>query len=125
VEDNLDLIRDIDDGRRAGKFLLGLPNYGLVGPDAGSGGDTRACAPSSRCLELFHGAYEETTEHMSHCSVAGEHRYAAGRTPNVALGGGERLFFEDLGSLDERIAAGAQRGLGGVTYWSIGGEPGG
>jgi spore germination protein YaaH len=43
----------------------------------------------------------------------------------VALPGGERLFFEDLASLEERIAAGARRGIGGVSYWSIGGEPGG
>src|SRR5262249_51335855 len=59
VEDNLDLIRSIDGGRRAGKFLLGLPNYGLIGPEAGADGHgiVRACVPSSRCRELFHGAY--------------------------------------------------------------------
>jgi spore germination protein YaaH len=127
VEENLDLIHGIDGGRRAGKFLMGLANYGVIGPEMGPGGlgIAHLCAPSSRCLELFHGDYEETTTHMSRCTTAGGPRYAAGRVPNVALAGGERLFFEDLASLDERIAAGARRGLGGVTYWSIGGEPGG
>jgi spore germination protein YaaH len=127
VEENLDLIHGIDGGRRAGKFLLGLPNYGLIGPDEAPDGQgiVRTCAPTSRCRELFQGAYEETTAHMGRCTASGGQRYAAGRTPNVALAGGERLFFEDLASLDERIVAGIRRGLGGVTYWTIGGEPGG
>jgi spore germination protein YaaH len=127
VEDNLDLIQGIDGGRRAGKFLMGLANYGVVGPEVPPGGydAARLCEPRSRCLELFQGPYEATTAHMSHCPTTAKRRYPAGRVPNVALAGGERLFFEDLDSLDEKIAAGALRGLGGVTYWTIGGEPGG
>src|SRR5262245_36381858 len=77
IEDNLDLIRGIDGGRRAGKFLLGLPNYGLIGPEEGSEGIPRVCTPTSRCLELFHGSYEETTAHMSRCSTPSRSRYAA------------------------------------------------
>jgi spore germination protein YaaH len=127
VEENLDLIQGLDGGRRAGKFLLGLPNYGLIGPDEGADGQgvVRVCQPSSACRALFQGPYEETTGHMGRCRAPGGQRYAPGRTPNVALGCGERLYFEDLASLDERIAAGVRRGLGGVSYWSIGGEPGG
>jgi hypothetical protein len=127
VEENLDLIQGIDGGRRASKFLTGLANYGVIGPEVAPGGYgmTRLCEPSTRCLELFQGPYEETTPHMRHCSTTAKHRYAPGRIPNVALAGGERLFFEDLASLEERIAAGTRRGLGGVTYWTIGGEPDG
>lgn len=127
VEENLEIIRGIDGGARAGKFLLGLPNYGVIGPEAtpDGHGTVRVCQPSSRCGELFQGAYDVTTTHMSHCNLALGHRKDSGRTPNVELGGGERLFFEDLASLDERITAGKRSGLGGVAYWSIGGEPGG
>ncbi len=41
-----------------------------------------------------------------------------------SLASGERLFFEDLASLEEEVVVAERGGLGGVTYWSIGGEPG-
>ncbi len=33
------------------------------------------------------------------------------------------MFFEDLGSLEERVEAAQRGGLGGITYWAMGGEP--
>jgi chitinase len=127
VEDGLDQVRAIDGGRRAGMFLVGLANYGLTGPevDPGGYGFGHVCAPETGCLGLVRGGYEETTTHMLHCSMSAKHRYAAGLAPNAALSGGGRVFFEDLASLDEKLAAAEERGIGGVTYWTIGGEPGG
>jgi spore germination protein YaaH len=46
-----------------------------------------------------------------------------GRSPNAALANGDRMFFEDLGSLEEKVEAAAEGGLGGIGYWSVGGEP--
>jgi hypothetical protein len=127
VEDGFDQVLDVDGGQRAGMFLAGLPNYGLVGPDTSPGGYgfARVCPTSQGCLGLLEGGYDATTAHMDHCDLPAKRVYAAGRAPNAGLPTGERMFFEDLASLDEKIAAAAKRGLGGVTYWSIGGEPGG
>ena len=125
VEDALTAIRAIDGGRRAGRFLLGLANYGLIGPEVGPGGygHVTVCEPTSRCLGLFEGDYDATSDHMDHCPLVRAHPYAAGRAPNQALAGGDQLFFEDLASLTEKVDAARQSGLGGVTYWAIGGEP--
>jgi chitinase len=127
VDAELDQIHAVDGGQRAGMFLVGLPNYGLIGPevDPGGYGFVRVCEPSASCLGLLQGGYDETTAHMSRCTIPAKRSYAAGRAPNAALPGGDRLFFEDLGSLDEKLAAAAERGMGGVTYWAVGGEPGG
>jgi spore germination protein YaaH len=33
------------------------------------------------------------------------------------------LFFDDLASLEEKVVVAQNGGLGGITYWTIGGEP--
>jgi chitinase len=126
VEGTLATIRAIDGGRRAGRFLLGLANYGLIGPEVSPGGygHVDVCEPTTACLARFPGDYDATSSHMQHCDLVKKlPPYAAGRAPNKALPGGDTLFFEDLDSLDEKMAAAQQSGLGGVTYWAIGGEP--
>ncbi|XXX73913.1 glycosyl hydrolase family 18 protein [Sorangium sp. So ce134] len=116
----------LDGGTRREKFILGLPNYGLLGPEAPEGeGAVVGCEPLRKCLELAGDRYETSTDHMGRCPEDGAGRFAAGRAPNRVLASGEHLFFEDLGSLEEKVAAARRGGLGGVTYWSIGGEPGG
>lgn len=126
LQETVSYIGSLDGGARREKFIFGLPNYGLLGPEApGSGGAVVGCEPLSKCLELAGDGYETSTEHMSFCPDDEGGRLAAGRSPNRLLASGERLFFEDLASLEEKVAVAEQGGLGGVTYWSIGGEPGG
>ncbi|WP_438004527.1 glycosyl hydrolase family 18 protein [Sorangium sp. So ce321] len=119
-------IGGIDGGARREKFILGLPNYGLLGPEAPEGGGAVVgCEPLSKCRELAGDSYATSTDHMSRCAEDGGERFEAGRAPNRVLASGAHLFFEDLESLEEKVVAASQGGLGGVTYWSIGGEPGG
>jgi spore germination protein YaaH len=107
-------IDGIDGGRRRERFILGVPNYGLVGPHAA------LCNPTSRCLALAGDAYRTTTHHMDHCSSGHDD---PGRAPNQTLPDGEELYFDDIASLEEKVEAAEEGGLGGVAYWSIGGEP--
>jgi spore germination protein YaaH len=106
-------IASIDGGRRRDRFILGLPNYGLVG--------TKACEPSLRCLEMAGDEYRTTTDHMDQCPFGDG--TDPGRAPNQTLADGQTMFFDDLTSLEEKVLAAAEGGLGGVSYWSIGGEP--
>ncbi|MGK4002841.1 glycosyl hydrolase family 18 protein [Sorangium sp. So ce1036] len=114
----------LDGGARAPKFIFGLPNYGLVGPEAPEDeGTVVGCEPLTKCLELAGERYETSTGHMRRCGEDGGAPVEAGRAPNRALASGDHLFFEDLASLEEKVAAARRGGLGGITYWSIGGEP--
>lgn len=121
VRDAIDYIGTIDGGRRGNRFLLGLPNYGILGAP---GGETRDCEPLSRCLELLGGgSYATTTDELASCPDLGGEVMDCGRSPNAVLANGDRLFFEDLGSLEEKVEAAAAGGMGGIVYWSVGGEP--
>jgi spore germination protein YaaH len=99
---------------RKDRFILGFPNYGLVGPEA------KLCTPTSKCLDLVRGAYRVETGHMHHCSMGAEE---PGRAPNGRQADGKEVYFDDLASLEEKIEVAERAGLGGVAYWSIGGEP--
>ncbi len=105
-----DIVKSIDEGRRVSRFVLGLPNYGLVGPETDQGGPrfARVCEPTAACLALTAGTYDTETGHMDHCPL-GKERYPPGRTPNKALPGGDHVFFEDLASLEEKVAAAEHR----------------
>ncbi|MFT3769776.1 MAG: glycosyl hydrolase family 18 protein [Minicystis sp.] len=110
----VDYIGTIDGGQRRDRFILGVPNYGLVG-------DTAAvCSPSTACLAMAGEDYRTTTDHMSHCPMGSDD---AGRAPNQTLPDGRVMFFDDLASLEEKVQAASHGGLGGIGYWSIGGEP--
>lgn len=113
-------VKDIEAvaGGRKDRFLLGFPNYGLVGPEAA------LCTPTSKCLELVGGAYHAHTGHMGHCHVEGVVPVDdPGRAPNGVQADGKEVYFDDLVSLEEKIEVAERGGLGGVAYWSIGGEP--
>jgi spore germination protein YaaH len=101
-------------GGRRDRFLLGFPNYGLVGPES------QLCTPTSKCLDLVGGAYRVHTGHMGSCSMGAED---PGRAPNGRQPDGKEVYFDDLASLEEKIEVAERGGLGGVAYWSIGGEP--
>jgi spore germination protein YaaH len=117
IQHFIDQVATIDGGRRSSRFILGLANYGIYG--ATDGGPALGCEPLARCFELFHGDYETTTDELQQCSGDID----PGRSPNVLLPDGKRLYFEDLASLEEKVVAAQAGGFGGITYWGIGGEP--
>jgi spore germination protein YaaH len=92
------------------RFILGMPNYGVTPTWYGTLSDCAAiCGPG----------YATTTDHMATCSYG---NFAAGRAPNCTSPNGD-LFFDDLGSLEQKVQVARAHGLRGVTYWTIGGEP--
>ena len=119
IQQVLAYVDTVGGGGRAGKFILGLPNYGLAGDDSGV---TTWFGSSMDSLNLVGGVYDVTTTHMSVCPLTNGQTIAAGRAPNAMSGKGH-LYFDDLGSLEEKVAAAQAAGLAGITYWTIGGEP--
>lgn len=119
IEQVLAYIDTVGGGGRAGKFILGLPNYGLAGDDSGV---TTWYGSGMDCINLVNGTYDTTTTHMSVCPLTNGVPIAAGRAPNAMSPKGH-LFFDDLASFEEKISAAQQARLGGITYWTIGGEP--
>jgi len=95
---------------RPERFSLALPNYG-VGASWSVGG--------ARAAALCVGAVETVDTHMAECPRG---RFAAGRAPHCATARGQ-LYFDDLASLEAKVAAARAAGLGGITYWHLGDEP--
>jgi spore germination protein YaaH len=92
------------------KFILGLPNYGIAGSwystDAG-------------CARACRGAIATTSDELAGCSLNWAHLSTEGRSPNCDSGQG-RIYFDDLQSLEEKVAEAKAAGLGGVTFWALG-----
>jgi spore germination protein YaaH len=120
IQSVLTYIGTIGGGGRAGKFILGLPNYGLAGSD---GATTTWFGSTLDAINLAGAGYATTTDHMTTCPLANGVAIAPGRAPNAAATAKGHLFFDDLASHQEKVAAAAAAGLGGITYWTIGGEP--
>jgi spore germination protein YaaH len=119
IQQVLAYIGTVGGGGRAGKFVLGLPNYGLAGDDSGV---TNWFGSSMDAINLVGGAYAVTTTHMSVCPLTNGATIAPGRAPNATSSKGH-LYFDDLASFEEKVAAAKSAGLAGITYWTIGGEP--
>jgi spore germination protein YaaH len=113
-------IDTVGGGTRAGKFILGLPNYGLA---ASPGGNTSWYGSSMDSINLVGGNYATTTTHMASCSYTNGVSMASGRAPNGTSSAGQIVYFDDIASHEEKVAAAQAAGLGGITYWTIGGEP--
>jgi hypothetical protein len=96
------------------RFRFGLPNYGVT--------PSTACYTLSTCVPMCSGAIATTTDHMLNCSYGS---FSAGRSLNCLTNAGEQLFFDDTASLAEKVQVAKNRGIGGVTYWNVGGEPDG
>ena len=118
VQDFIDHVATVDGGERASCFILGLPNHGVFGPPGHE--PVLGCEPLERCFALFSGPYETTSDELTRCPE--QSGVAPGRSPNVLLLDGQRLYFEDLASLEEKVAAAQAGGFGGITYWGVGGE---
>ncbi|MCA1665491.1 MAG: hypothetical protein LC659_14700, partial [Myxococcales bacterium] len=73
-------------------------------------------------LNLVGANYATTTTHMSVCPMTNGESIIPGRAPNGTSSQGH-LFFDDLASMEEKVAAAKSAGLAGITYWTIGGEP--
>jgi spore germination protein YaaH len=113
-------IQTIAGGTRTGKFILGIPNYGIAGPDSGTAG---WFGSSMDAINMVSGNYVTTTDHMTVCPYRnGGPVVDPGRAPNAQSSQGH-LYFDDLASMEEKVAVAAAAGLGGLTYWTIGGEP--
>jgi spore germination protein YaaH len=112
-------IGTIAGGTRTSKFILGLPNYGCA--DNGSGTNNYWCQ-SMDCINLVAGNYSTTTNHMNVCPLTNGVPTPSGRAPNAASSKGS-LYFDDIASHEEKVQVAKNGGLGGVTYWTIGGEP--
>jgi spore germination protein YaaH len=121
IQQVLAYVNTIGGGTRSGKFILGLANYGLAGSDTGT---TTWFGSSMDSINLLGGSYATTTTHMGVCPLAnGEPLLQVpGRAPNGTSSKGH-LFFDDIASHQEKVAAAQAAGLGGITYWTIGGEP--
>lgn len=119
IQQVLAYIQTVGGGGRANKFILGVPNYGLAGDDTGT---TTWFGSGMDSINLLGGAYDTTTTHMSVCPLTNGETIAAGRAPNGTSSKGH-LFFDDIASLEEKVAAAKSAGLAGITYWTIGGEP--
>ncbi len=114
-------IATISGGTVKQKFILGMPNYGLAGPDSGV---TSWSGSSMDSINLVAGVYSSTTTHMSVCPFTnGVTTLAAGIAPNAQSAAQGHLYFDDLASLEQKVQAAQTAGLGGITYWTIGGEP--
>jgi spore germination protein YaaH len=119
-QDVFQYISSVAGGARNGKFLVGLANYALAGSDSGSTGWTGSAMDA---INLAGGSYATTTDHMTSCPyVEAGHPIASGRAPNAYTSQGH-TYFEDLASMEEKVTAAQAAGLGGVTYFTIGGEP--
>jgi hypothetical protein len=110
----------VNGGATKAKFLLGLPNYGLAGSDSGT---TAWFGSAMDSIALTGGSYATTTTHMASCPYTNGVAMAAGRAPNATGTAQGHLYFDDLASMEEKVSAAQAVGLGGITYWTIGGEP--
>ncbi|MDB4971496.1 MAG: hypothetical protein JWN44_7185 [Myxococcales bacterium] len=119
IQQVLAYIHTIGGGTRSGKFILGLPNYGLAGSDSGT---TGWFGSSMDSINLVGGSYSTTTTHMDVCPLTNGDSMPSGRAPNATSSQGH-LFFDDIASHEEKVKAAQVAGLGGITYWTIGGEP--
>jgi spore germination protein YaaH len=112
-------VQSIAGGTRTQKFILGLPNYSIGGPENAT---TDFSSTSLDAIQL--GAYATTTTHMTTCSLLnpGEN-WQAGRAPNIVTSAHGHVYFDDIASMEEKVTVAQQAGYGGITYWTIGGEP--
>jgi spore germination protein YaaH len=58
---------------------------------------------------------------MASCSFG---TWTAGRSLNCNSANG-MLYFDDAASLEQKVQSAKNRGLAGITYWNVGGEPAG
>jgi len=86
--------------RPSEKFMLGLANYAI-----GDGWWTSTRDALTRCA----GSLSTTTTHMQSCSFG---VWTAGRSPHCDTSSGT-LWFEDLGSMEEKIASAKAHAPGG------------
>jgi spore germination protein YaaH len=91
-------------------FILGVPNYAI----GATWYDT-----TSDAIALCQGAIETTTDHMASCPYG---NFEAGRAPHCATAAHGEIWFDDVASMEEKIAVAQSYGARGVTYWTLGHE---
>ena len=97
----------------AERFLLALPNYGVT--------PTSSCTLAT-CASTCTSPVATSSPHMASCPLG---PYAAADRELTCDSPGGPLFFDDTASLEDKVKSARAHGLGGVTYWNMGGEPSG
>src|SRR5581483_9626209 len=92
------------------RFMIGLANYAI-----GTNYWTSAHDAANQCV----GTPASMTDHMLTCPY--DH-YDAGRTMSCLTAQNGTLWFEDVGSMEEKIQTALKHGARGVTYWTLGDE---
>lgn len=95
---------------RGDRFILGVPNYAI---GASWYADTRDA------IALCQGAYATTTDHMLTCPYG---VFEAGRSPHCTTADHGEIWFDDVASMEEKVAVAQSYGARGVTYWTLGDE---
>lgn len=106
-----DVLEHVKQTGKANLFTLGLANYSVTPGLHRTAADAQHLCGGA-------GAYAATTDHMASCPFG---NYEAGRAPNCTIGGA-LTFFEDAGSIAEKVELAKQYGVGGVAYYPLGGE---
>lgn len=94
----------------ASKYVMAVANY-AIGP-GWYGSVPEAIAKCG-------GNYSTVDTHMANCSYGAR---PAGRSPHCD---NAHIFFEDGGSVTEKVQSAKKHGLGGIGYWTVGSEPDG
>ena len=94
----------------ADKFMLGVANYGISETWWGSARTAAALCTTASAT---------TTDHMADCPYGD---YASGRALNCSSADYGQIWYEDVGSMEEKILIAQKYGARGVTYWTIGDE---
>ena len=98
-----------------GKFIFTLGNYAYL-PDG--------FCTTTDCLAMCTGNFQTTTTELTTCPFNTPMNFNPGRQPNCSVAGGT-MWYEDTASCEEKVAAAKAAGLGGIGYWTLGGEPDG
>jgi spore germination protein YaaH len=93
------------------RFMIGLANYAI-----GASTWTTAHDAAAHCTAA---PSTSTNEGTTTCPYT---HYSDGRVLHCDTGAGGVMWFEDVGSMEEKIQVAKSHGARGVTYWTIGDE---
>lgn len=105
-----DVVTRVESLGSPGKYVLGVANYAI-----GDNWYTTADDAVNKCG----GSYSRQTDHMLTCSLGHQE---AGSAPHCTTASQGDVWFEDSVSVGEKAQAAKQHGLGGMSYWTLGGE---
>lgn len=102
------------------KFLFGMPNYALTGPNNDAPISLAEAAAS--CSGHVVRADEESGNCPFRSQDPPPFPLAPGDQPHCTAGDGSTRYYDDVASFKTRIDMIRARGFGGITYWHLGDE---